>query len=106
MIYLYKNNFNEIVTDNVINFIPNTLEIFLNDTKLGDYLNYSTSLLYLYFDIPSIDLINFQEKEYKIKIYNYSALIKEELCYLKDNTINIIVNEFNSEKKIRYYERR
>ena len=65
MIYLYKNNFNEIVTDNVINFIPSTLEIYLNDTKLGEYLNYSTSLLYLYFEstkvlsISNIPIISF-----------------------------------------------
>lgn len=104
MIYIYKNSIsNEITTDNVANFIPDELEVYLDDTLIGTYTNDSTSTIYLIFTIPAEDVVNFQEKEYKLNIYNHEALIKSELVVVKEN-ISIEVKQVTKTNTIKFYE--
>jgi hypothetical protein len=104
MIYIYKNTIsNEIVTDNITNFIPDDLEIYLDDIFVGTYTNDSEATIYLEFTIPTTDIETFQEKEYKLKIYNHKALIKSELVIVKENT-SIEVKQINKTNTIKFYE--
>lgn len=102
MIYIYKQN-NEIITDNIINFIPDTLDIYLDDIYIGNFINKSTSLLYLKFDILLSDIEMLQEREYKLNIYTHEALIKTELCIIKDDD-TIEIKSITKQKQIVMYE--
>lgn len=103
MIYITKTIDNDIVTDNVTDFIPDNLAIYFDDILINTYPNISTSILYLKFSIPSIDIENFQEKEYKLNIYNHSALIKQELMIIKENN-SLEVTSINKTNNIVMYE--
>lgn len=103
MIYIIKRNTNEIITDNVTNFIADNLDIYLDDVLIGTYINYSTSILYLRFDIPSSDIANLEERDYEIKIYNHKALIKKELVCIKSNS-SLEIKTITNPKNIKFYE--
>lgn len=102
MIYISKNNQTEIATDSLVNFIPDFLDIYLNDVWIGNFENISTSVLFIRFLIP-YGLTDYDEKEYNMKIYNHEALIKEELVIIHD----FLQKEFKSitkTKNITFYE--
>lgn len=101
MIYLSKNNQVEVFTDNVVNFIPDVLDVYLNDVLLGSFDNLSDNEMYLRFIIPTLDK---QEMEYKMKIYTHKALIKEELVIIK-NFRKDEIKTINNSKEIVFYER-
>ena len=101
MIYLSKNNQVEVFTDNVVNFIPDVLDVYLNDVLLGSFDNLSDNEMYLRFIIPTLDI---QEMEYKMKIYTHKALIKEELIIIK-NFRKSEIKTINNSKEIVFYER-
>lgn len=103
MIYISRRQDTTIITDNVVEYTPKTLDIYLDDTLIGTYLNTSTSELYIRFLIPTADVINYQQREYKLKIVSYSALLKEELVIMVDNTKEPIT-EYTKEKQIKFYE--
>lgn len=105
MIYIPLNQSKLIITDNFVNYIPDNLTIYLDDELLGTYVNESTSLLYLKFNINSGDTSNFQEREYNMKITNYSATIKEELVIVKDY-YQITKTEVTTNKEKKFYEKR
>ena len=100
MIYISKNNQVEITTDNIVNFIPDFLDIYFDDIFIGQFENLSDKLLYLTFIIPAQDL---EEREYQLKIYNHSALIKKELLVIKDFS-KLEIKSVINEKTIKFYE--
>lgn len=100
MIYISKNNQVEITTDNIVNFIPDFLDIYFDDIFIGQFENLSDKLLYLTFIIPSLEM---EEREYKMKIYNHQALIKMEIVVVKDFS-NLVIKSINNEKTIKFYE--
>lgn len=103
MIYITKTIENEIITDSIIDFIPDNLEIYLDDIKLGQYENISETVNYLIFLLPVEDISTLQAKEYKMSIYNYGALIKQELIIVSENT-SLSVKSINNSKQIKFYE--
>lgn len=100
MIYISKNNQVEITTDNIVNFIPDFLDIYLDDIFIGQFENLSNKLLYLTFIIPALEM---EEREYQMKIYNNEALIKQELVIVKDFS-NLEIKSVINEKTIKFYE--
>lgn len=101
MIYISKNNQVEITTDNIVNFIPDFLDVYLDDIFIGQFENLSTDkLIYLTFIVPSLDL---EEREYQMTIYNHEALIKKELVIVKDFS-NLEIKSINNAKEIKFYE--
>ena len=103
VIYITRLQNTTVITDNIIDYIPDNLSIYLDDVLIGTYANLSTTLLYLKFTIPVADISAYQEREYNMKITNYSATIKEELIIVKDNTAMPIV-EVTKTKSIKFYE--
>lgn len=103
MIYITRHQNTTIVTDNVVNYIPDNLDIYLDDILIGTYPNTSTKLIYLSFTIPVTDIESYQEREYKMKIKNYHQTIKEELVIVKDNT-PLPIQEVTNTKQIIFYE--
>lgn len=102
MIYLSKNNQSEIVTDNVTDFNPETLDVYLDDVLIGNFENLSERSKYFRFVCPKLDIM---EKEYTMKIYSYGTLLKQELVIVKD------LSEFKPKsvtnpKTIKMYERK
>lgn len=100
MIYISKNNQVEITTDNIVNFKPDFLDIYLDDIFIGQFENLSDKLLYLTFIMPSLEM---EEREYQLKIYNNDALIKKELLIIKDFS-NLEIKSVINEKTIKFYE--
>lgn len=103
MLYLIPNKINHIVTDSTLTFIPEKVDVTLDDVLLGEYTNLSTKQRYLELDIP----INaFKEnKEYTLKLYVGGDLIKTELSVVsKQDNINFF-GITNSKKTIIQYER-
>lgn len=103
MIYITRNQNTTVITDNLVDYIPDNLSIYLDDVLVGSYANESTTLLYLRFTIPVADISAYQEREYKMKLTNYTATVKEELVIVKDNTVTPIV-EVTKTKTIKFYE--
>ena len=103
MLYLHKNNDNVILTDSVIDYIPSTLEISLDDESLGTYANESTYKNYILVTIPASVLTNIRNAEHQIKFSYYSQIIKQELCMVKDSTvIEPVISETKINKIIAY----
>lgn len=103
MIYITRNQNTVITTDNLVDYIPDNLSVYLDGLLIGTYANTSTTILYLIFEIPVLDIQSHQEREYKMKLTNYSATIKEELVIVKDYTAMPIV-EVTKTKEIKFYE--
>lgn len=103
MIYINKGQATEITTDNIVNFVPDNLEVYLDDVLVGTFVNYSTSELYLKFMVLAVDIAPHQSREYKLKIYTHHRLIKEELVAVKDNSVSQ-VKTITNQKSIKFYE--
>lgn len=101
MIYISKNNSTEIMTDSFIDFIPDTLVVYLDDVLIGGFINRSLNTQYLKFTCPAQGL---EEREYIMKIYNHFALIKEELVIVKD-LYNPIIKSITNPNNIKMYEK-
>lgn len=81
MIYLSKNNQTNVLTDNVANAIPVTVDVYLDDVLIGNFENLSTNEREISFIMPKLDL---EEREYIMRLYIGEALIKKELVIVKD----------------------
>jgi len=81
MIYIYNKANNTITTDSWTTYIPSSITLYLNDIKLGSYLNESTNTKYIVLSIPSADLVNIENTEYNLKLVNDTdaTLIKVEV---------------------------
>lgn len=94
MIYISKINNTEIITDNIVNFIPDLLQIYLDDIYIGEFENLSDNKNFLRFIMPTLEL---DEREYILKIYTHNALIKREIIIVLD----FLSPEFKSVEKIK-----
>jgi hypothetical protein len=104
MIYIYTNNDNTITTDSWTGYIPESLEIYLDELNIGEFTNDSTDVRYMEFTIPEAVITDLQKKEYTIYYYDHSALIKSELVLIKDpNPLEI--KSINNTNTIKYYEK-
>lgn len=101
MIYLSKNNQSEIVTDNVTDSSPETVDVYLDDVLIGNFENLSTRVKYIEFLCPKLDM---QEKEYTMKIYSYDVLLKQELVIVKDLS-KFTPKSVTNPKTIKMYEK-
>lgn len=101
MIYLSKNNQSEIVTDNVTDYSPEIIDVYLDDVLIGNFENLSTRVKYIKFLCPKLDM---QEKEYTMKIYSYGALLKQELVIVKDLS-KFTPKSVTNPKTIKMYEK-
>lgn len=100
MIYISKNNHVEIFTDNLVDFIPDILDVYLDDVLIGSFDNLSDNTIYLRFIVP---VLTITEKEYTMKIFNHKALIKQELVIVKYFTQNE-VKSITTTKELKMYE--
>lgn len=103
MIYITKFIDNEVTTDNIVDFIPDNLDVYLDDNLLGTYVNLSTYKHLLLFIIPSEDLVDYAEKDYSMKILNHFEKIKEELVCIKELS-TFEVKSINKTNKIVMYD--
>lgn len=101
MIYLSKNNETKVITDNVTNFSPENIDVYLDEILIGNFENLSTNDRELKFITPKLELT---EREYVMKIYSSNTLIKEELIIVKDLTKFEPIS-INKAKKIKMYEK-
>lgn len=85
MIYLVKNNGDQtFITDTISTYFPSLVDLYIDDINIGNYDNISTSSLYIKVVVPESVLDQLEEKEYILKIKSYGALLKEELCQVRD----------------------
>lgn len=101
MIYLSKNNQTNVLTDNVVNFIPDTVDVYLDDVLIGNFENLSTNNREINFVFPKIEL---EEREYIMKLYTHQALIKKELIIVKDLS-KFVPKSITKPKQIKMYEK-
>lgn len=102
MIYLITGT-NNVVTDSTLTYIPELIDVTLDDVLLGEYTNLSTKQRYINIEL-SIEEIT-EQKEHTLKLYVDGALFKTELAVVgKQNNINFSTIT-NSNKKIIQYER-
>ena len=101
MIYLSKNNETKVITDNVTNFSPENIDVYLDEILIGNFENLSTNDRELKFITPKLELT---EREYIMKIFCSNTLIKEELIIVKDLTKFEPIS-INKTKKIKMYEK-
>lgn len=106
MIYIENKANNTITTDSVIETLPTSLLVYLDDILIGTLVNESTKNEYFVFTIPAIELINnnIQNKEYQMKIINAdnATLIKTELVMVKDSSIIQSIQVTNNKNEIFY----
>lgn len=101
MIYLSKNNQTTVLTDNVVDYIPGAIDVYLDDVLIGNFENQYHNSRKLLFTFPSEKL---EEKEYIMKIYSNEALIKQELVIVKDLSESTHKSVTNP-KTIKMYEK-
>ena len=75
MIYISKNNGTEIFTDNLVDWVPDVLRIYLDEHEIGEFENLSTEPTWLRFHLPALDL---PERDYVLRILTRGAEIKRE----------------------------
>lgn len=102
MIYIIKNQDNVVLTDSWINYIPEILNVYIDDVLIGEYINNSLTNSYISITIPSADLDNIQLKESKLKWFSNGVLLKEELVSIK--TPNTFEIQSITKTTIQYYE--
>lgn len=105
MIYIVNKENNTITTDSWIEYIPTTIQVYLDDILLGSFLNESTKNEYIVFTIPKENIVDVENKEYDLKLINLDngTMIKVELVVVKSNvttTSNSVINN----KKHKFYE--
>lgn len=101
MIYIITNQENVILTDSWFNYIPEVLNVYINDDLLGEFINESSDINYFKITIPEIPS-NFQLIESKLRWFSNGVLLKEELCSIKSNKAFSISSTNKSD--IKYYE--
>jgi hypothetical protein len=106
MLYIKKTESNIIITDSFVDYIPSSLDVYLDDTIVGTYNNESNDSNYLVLVIPAIDVQKFNNCEYKIKYVYYGETIKEELASIKDSSVLETKIIKTKEKTVQYYERK
>lgn len=106
MVYIKKAIENIIITDSVINYIPTSLTILLNDKILGEYLNQSIDKNYLIMTVPSGDTISLNNNEYIMTIKKDNEVIKRELVLVNDESISTSIIEKSKQKEIINYEKK
>ena len=106
MIYLISGQINNIVTDSTLTYIPELIDVTLDDVQLGEYQNLSTQQRYIKLGITLNEITeNKENKEYRLNLYVDGALIKSELAVvMKQDEINYSTTT-NSNTKIIQYER-
>ena len=103
MIYLISNQINNIVTDSTLTYIPELIDVTLDDVQLGEYQNLSTQQRYIKLAITLNEIT--ENKEYRLNLYVDGALIKSELAVvMKQDEVNYSTTT-NSNTKIIQYER-
>lgn len=103
MIYLISGQINNIVTDSTLTYIPELIDVTLDDVQLGEYQNLSTQQRYIKLGITLNEIT--ENKEYRLNLYVDGALIKSELAVvMKQDEINYSTTT-NSNIKITQYER-
>lgn len=103
MIYLISGQINNIVTDSTLTYIPELIDVTLDDVQLGEYQNLSTQQRYIKLGITLNEIT--ENKEYRLNLYVDGALIKSELAVvMKQDEINYSTTT-NSNIKIIQYER-
>ena len=103
MIYLISGQINNIVTDSTLAYIPELIDVTLDDVQLGEYQNLSTQQRYIKLGITLNEIT--ENKEYRLNLYVDGALIKSELAVvMKQDEINYSTTT-NSNIKIIQYER-
>ena len=100
MIYISKNNHSEIFTDNILDWIPEKLNIYFDDIYIGEFDNISSNKKYLRFIIPTSQL---ECREYQILIYSNKLKIKSELVVVIDFTEPPQITP-ETTNNIRFYE--
>ena len=103
MIYIPKGQDSIITTDNVVDYIAGTLDVYLDEVKLGTFPNMSLSSDFIRFEIPAEVTNNMQQKEYTLKIRAFHRDIKTELVILKDYEVKEI-KELTKTNQIQFYE--
>ena len=101
MIYLSKNNQTNVLTDNVVDFIPDTVDVYLDDVLVGNFENLSTHNRLINFMMPETLL---EEREYIMKLYSNDILIKKELIVVKDLS-KFVPKSITKPKQIKMYEK-
>lgn len=104
MLYLYKQQDTELITDSVIDYIPSALEIYIDNQLVGTYTNESLDVNYFIFNIPSGSIEQFSNSDHTLKYEYYEEIIKSELCTIKDLTIKETPTTVTKIKSIKYYE--
>ena len=103
MIYLISGQINNIVTDSTLTYIPELIDVTLDDVQLGEYQNLSTQQRYIKLGITLNEIT--ENKEYRLNLYVDGALIKSELAVvMKQDEVNYSTTT-NSNTKIIQYER-
>lgn len=100
MIYISKNNHAEILTDNLLDYIPDKLKLYLDDIYLGEFDNLSSNKKYLRFIVPTSTL---DPREYELFIYTNGLKMKSELVVIIDFTQQI-QSSADEKKSIIFYE--
>ena len=105
MIYIVNKENNTITTDSWIEYIPTTIQVYLDDILLGSFLNESTKNEYIVFTIPKENIVDVENKEYNLKLINLDngTMIKVELVVVKSNA-SIVTNSVTNNKKPKFYE--
>lgn len=104
MIYLISGQINNIVTDSTLTYIPELIDVTLDDVQLGEYQNLSTQQRYIKLAITLNEITEY--KEYRLNLYVDGALVKSELAVvMKQDEINYSTTT-NSNTKIVQYERK
>ncbi len=105
MIYIIAKQSNVIVTDNLTDIIPSSVLVFLDNEEVGTFSDTSPKKDYIDFEIPSINISTFENKEYTMKLVSgdNGTVIKTELVVIRTNLItpsNTVINN----KKDKFYE--
>ena len=104
MIYLISGQINNIVTDSTLTYIPELIDVTLDDVQLGEYQNLSTQQRYIKLGITLNEIT--ENKEYRLNLYVDGALINSELAVvMKQDEINYSTTT-NSNIKVIQYERK
>lgn len=103
MIYITNGQDNAITTDSWLEYIPSNFTVYLDDILIGNFLNESVNKEYIILSIPSTSLVDMQNREYTIKYYIDTVLIKSELVAVRSN-IEPEVKSINKSNEVIMYE--
>jgi hypothetical protein len=108
MIYLNQNSDNNVITNNITDYITTGLTIHIDNIYVGDYQNISSGITYIEFILPSVDLqpLNLQNIDYTMSIIDSSngIVIKVDKVQLFNMLINPTPTFYQNNDNIIYYE--